>query len=519
MNSTLEEAVRPIGTNASSEGERNQGLRVAKLCVYLLILLCSASGNTLVILSVVLFRRMKTVPNMFIANLAACDFVTTVSSIPFDLAADELGYWPYGAVMCKLLWPLATFTTLAAVLTLLAISVDRYIALLYPLNIKYRITKRRFYIIMVIVYVVSAWAILPYMIFQEYQPGDGAGTLPQCGEEWPDFSYRKAYTVFLFCLQYGVPLPFMIFIYTKLGMVLFKNTKQMKAFSGGNKAKTNSGTPVFIRRIDSNAKTRTSEMLIKRTESTDSRTRSLNKRRQQNSKTVKMFLLIVTIFLFFMLPNQILWLLFDFGNSEYLLAHLDLIAFTCRAFTYTNSVLNAAIYGACNGSFRNAFACTLKCKCGHKHQRQHLLNVSVYRKDKVCNGRKISRNENANASRDDTGDTQASECKKTSPTKKTVNFLSPHPSDNCIVRDHKSRADNGIMVETNASSEVECCEEVFDSPPCDCEKSLIADDFTCESKIEGLLNQINSDVQSDLLGSDFKLDKADIDKDLRETIL
>ncbi|EDO42556.1 predicted protein, partial [Nematostella vectensis] len=284
------------------------------LCVYLLILLCSASGNTLVILSVVLFRRMKTVPNMFIANLAACDFVTTVSSIPFDLAADELGYWPYGAIMCKLLWPLATFTTVAAVLTLLAISVDRYIALLYPLNIKYRITKRRFYIIMVIVYVVSAWAILPYMIFQEYQPGDGAGTLPQCGEEWPDFSYRKAYTVFLFCLQYGVPLPLMIFIYTKLGM------------------------------------------------STDSRTRSLNKRRQQNSKTVKMFLLIVTIFLLFMLPNQILWLLFDFGNSEYLLAHLDLIAFTCRAFTYTNSVLNAAIYGACNGSFRNAFACTLKCK-------------------------------------------------------------------------------------------------------------------------------------------------------------
>lgn len=352
------------GNNSTLVLETNE-LGIIKMSVYLLIMLFSITGNTLVILSVLLFQRLKTVPNIFIANLAACDFITTVSSIPFDLGYEDLGYWPYGGFMCKVLWPLATFSTTAAVFTLLSISGDRYGALLHPLNFGNKITKKKCFVIIVLGYVLASVAVIPYIVFLKYhpQPADA----PQCSEEWPDLKYRKAYTVFLFSIQYAIPLPIMAYIYIRLGLLLYDSTRVVNKLSGEK-------TPLSAthdRKISQISNNSFSSSNINRTQ------RSIQRRKEQNEKTVKMFLLIVAIFLIFMLPNQILWILYDFGDPELLSTHIDVVAFICRAFTYTNSVLNAIIYGACNNSFRMAFKSILRCRCGKRHQRDLKRSLSI----------------------------------------------------------------------------------------------------------------------------------------------
>lgn len=360
MNSTHQQTANAMSSDENSNitvGFVNE-LRIIKMSVYLLIMFFSITGNTLVILSVLLFQRLKTVPNIFIANLAACDFVTTVSSIPFDLAYEELGYWPYGGLMCKALWPLATFSTTAAVFTLISISGDRYGALLHPLNFGNKITKKKCFVIIFLGYVFSAVAVVPYMVFLKYYPKPEYA--PQCGEEWPSFKYRKAYTVFLFSIQYAIPLPIMTYIYIRLGLLLYNSTRIANKLSG---EKTPLSSAAHNRKISQISNNSFSSSNMNR------RQKSIQRRKEQNEKTVKMFLLIVAIFLIFMLPNQILWILYDFGDPELLSTHIDLVAFICRAFTYTNSVLNAVIYGACNGSFRMAFKSILKCRCGKRHQR------------------------------------------------------------------------------------------------------------------------------------------------------
>ena len=340
--------------NATDETPSLVDLRVPRYCVFVPIFLFSVTGNTLVILTVVLLRKMKTVPMILTANLAACDLITTVSSITFDLPEYELGYWPYGGVLCKIIWPLATFSTNAAALTLVAISVDRYISIVRPLNLQYRITKGKCLKIIAFIHVVSALAVVPYVVILKYNESPEGAI---CDENWPDgYSLDKVYTVVLFVLQYGLPVIVMSTVYTWIGLKLCKNTGKAAELSAGKTKKSRTAT------------CSSGQALLQTT--ADKAVNSLQKRKRQNEKTAKMFLVIVVIFLTFMMPHQLLWLSYEYAShTKGFKRNQELIVFVCRAFTYANSVLNAIIYGVCNRNFRRGFLSIVKCQCSKAHQR------------------------------------------------------------------------------------------------------------------------------------------------------
>ena len=340
--------------NATDETPSLVDLRVPRYCVFVPIFLFSVTGNTLVILTVVLLRKMKTVPMILTANLAACDLITTVSSITFDLPEYELGYWPYGGVLCKIIWPLATFSTNAAALTLVAISVDRYISIICPLNLQYRITKGKCLKIIASIHIVSALAVVPYVVILKYNESPEGAI---CGENWPDgYSLDKVYTVVLFVLQYGLPVIVMSTVYTWIGLKLCKNTGKAAELSAGKTKRSRTAT------------CSSGQALLQTT--VDKAVNSLQKRKRQNEKTAKMFLVIVVIFLIFMMPHQLLWLSYEYAShTKGFKRNQELIVFVCRAFTYANSVLNAIIYGVCIRNFRRGFLSIVKCQCSKAQQR------------------------------------------------------------------------------------------------------------------------------------------------------
>jgi len=342
--------------NATTETPPAVDLRVARYCVFGPIFLFSVTGNTLVMLTVLLLRKMKTVPMIFIANLAACDLTTTISSIAFDLPLDELGYWPYGAVLCKIIYPLATFSTNAAALTLVAISIDRYFSIICPLNLRYRITRGKCLKMILAIYCVSALAVAPYAAFLKLKSVDGALS---CEEDWPEgYFFDKIYTVILFVLQYGLPLIIMSVIYARIGLKLCKNTGKAAALSTGQS------------RYRARVITRPGQKL--QHSASDAAASSILKRKRQNEKTAKMFLFVVVIFLVFMMPHQLLWLSYDYSSHTQAFKDNEaVIVLVCRAFTYANSVLNPIIYGVCNGNFRRGCLSIVKCQCSKASQRNH----------------------------------------------------------------------------------------------------------------------------------------------------
>ncbi len=99
---------------------------VVLLCFfYGLISVTAAVGNTLVIYVVVVSRRMHTVTNYYIANLALADVTIALFAVPFQFWAALLQRWDLPAFMCKFCPTVALFSVNISIFTLVAIALDR----------------------------------------------------------------------------------------------------------------------------------------------------------------------------------------------------------------------------------------------------------------------------------------------------------------------------------------------------------------------------------------------------------
>lgn len=71
--------------------------------LYATILLLAVIGNFLVIITLVQNRRMRTITNVFLLNLAVSDILLGVLCMPFTLIGALLRDFVFGEVMCKVL--------------------------------------------------------------------------------------------------------------------------------------------------------------------------------------------------------------------------------------------------------------------------------------------------------------------------------------------------------------------------------------------------------------------------------
>jgi cholecystokinin A receptor len=71
--------------------------------LYSVIFLLAVIGNSLVILTLVQNKRMRTITNLFLLNLAVSDLFLGVFCMPFTLVGMLLRDFIFGQLMCKLL--------------------------------------------------------------------------------------------------------------------------------------------------------------------------------------------------------------------------------------------------------------------------------------------------------------------------------------------------------------------------------------------------------------------------------
>lgn len=322
--------------------------KTVKIIFYLVILLSSTFGNTMVAYIICTTRKMRKSSNYLILNLAICDTLTPIISIPFDFILEENGYvWFYGGFMCKVLWPAATMTSTASALTLAVIALDRYRLIMHPF--KPRLTSRVIHLAIVCTYVFAMSLVTPYVAMLELKDG-------MCGEGWPDFKYRQGYTLALFLVQYGLPLPFMVIMYVLALRNLYQSTRRTSLMQ-------NTFINQGINGIDNHCNTKKKHKY----------TLSQVKEKEANKRATIMFVIVVTVFTIFMLPNQIIWLWVDFGKGMST-PGFERAMIICWLFTYSNSVFNPVIFTVFNRDFRNGFKRIFTSKCRRKSRRH--MNVS-----------------------------------------------------------------------------------------------------------------------------------------------
>lgn len=72
------------------------------ISLYSTIFMLSVLGNTLVILTLAQNKRMRTVTNVFLLNLAVSDLLLGVFCMPFTLIGSLLRNFIFGEAMCRM---------------------------------------------------------------------------------------------------------------------------------------------------------------------------------------------------------------------------------------------------------------------------------------------------------------------------------------------------------------------------------------------------------------------------------
>ncbi|CAH1635702.1 unnamed protein product [Spodoptera littoralis] len=199
-------------------------VQLAWFMVFAIMLLLAVLGNTLVIWIVLAHRRMRTVTNCFLVNLAFADLLmATLNGAPnfiFLVTAD----WPFGSVTCTASNFTANLTVSAGVFTLVAITVDRYVAIVKPLQ--HRLSRRVARAALFTVWCASALLALPSLLYSDtYKKQYVNGDREICFIKWPDGSYPSSrtdyvYNLLFLAVTYVVPMSVMVWAYARMSAAL-----------------------------------------------------------------------------------------------------------------------------------------------------------------------------------------------------------------------------------------------------------------------------------------------------------
>ncbi|XP_063377184.1 RYamide receptor-like [Cydia fagiglandana] len=188
------------------------------LFMYSAVFVVALVGNGLVCFVVQTSPRMKTVTNYFIVNLAVGDILMTLFCVPFSFVSMlVLRYWPFGAVMCKVVNYSQAVSVLVSAYTLLAISIDRYMAIMRPL--KPRLGKATAKLVVAGVWCGALATAAPIPIVSNLQRPSlwhEACEIDVCGELWASAEQSSQYTCALLALQFALPLCALVCTYARI---------------------------------------------------------------------------------------------------------------------------------------------------------------------------------------------------------------------------------------------------------------------------------------------------------------
>ena len=298
--------------------------------IYVVIIILSVVGNSLLVLVIRRIRRFHTPTHFLIINLCVADLTITLFSTAYSAYVtinDGIQWWGgfSGVAACKLLIFIQGVSITCSIFTLVFLAVDRFCAVVLPLRRlnTLRVVKGR----IAVTWIASAIVVSPMLYAMKVGKHSGRYI---CYENWnPVFDHKKArkeYELAYFGLSYVLPLLVIAVLYSRAMQRL------------------------WFRRIPGNVTAANEEIALK-----------------SRKKVLRMLVAIVTVFAFCWLPLQILRLLVVFPPKSMKCPLPNIVVFLFFTFGFANSALNPAICFAFNKDYRIGARSLLPYPCGKRN--------------------------------------------------------------------------------------------------------------------------------------------------------
>ncbi|XP_010772012.1 alpha-1A adrenergic receptor-like [Notothenia coriiceps] len=339
--------------NCSSSSQHE--VEVAKMVVLGMVLLVfivfGVLGNILVILSVLFHHHWRSVTHYFIANLAAADLLLSSAVMPFSATSEALGRWVFGRFFCSVWAALDVLCCTASILSLCVISIDRYLAVSYPLRYPAIATGRRGLTAVAALWVLSAAiSVGPLFGWKEPEPEDE--TVCRITEE-------PVYALFSALGSFYIPLAIILAMYCRVYTVAKRKNATLRK-SGTGEGVEAEGVTLRIHRGNAaqTEKQEENKGTVARKRTTFSLPKMLRFSREE--KAAKTLGIVVGCFILCWLP---FFLVLPIGSIFPSCKPSETIFKITFWLGYLNSCLNPIIYPCFSREFKKAFQNVLRGRC------------------------------------------------------------------------------------------------------------------------------------------------------------
>ncbi|KAG9259625.1 tachykinin receptor 3a [Astyanax mexicanus] len=184
---------------------------------YSTILGVAVFGNLVVMWIILAHKRMRTVTNYFLLNLAFSDASMAAFNTLVNFVYATHGDWYFGEAYCKFHNFFPVTSVFASIYSMTAIAVDRYMAIIHPLKPHLSATATK--VVIVFIWVLAVVLAFPLCFFSTIRK------LPKrtlCYVAWPRSSEDSfMYHIIVTALVYMLPLVVMGITYTIVGVTLW----------------------------------------------------------------------------------------------------------------------------------------------------------------------------------------------------------------------------------------------------------------------------------------------------------
>jgi hypothetical protein len=258
------------------KSEVPEWLKLSFALLYIVLFFVGLIGNLIVIYFVLFYKRMQTMTNKFITNLSLADLLVICVCIPVTVSNYFSDQWLFGEFMCRItpfiqgILLLQNFSDLSifvnifcfnehkgvalsvSVLTLTAISIDRYFIIYKPIKARSICTNRRIRFVLIMIWLLSCIIMSPLVFVFKYEEltidisYSGLSdtiVIRKCYEKWVNQQAKIIYELFLIFVLFLGPAAFMAYAYRKIAQTLWFAEKNSSVLLHANSEANNRSRP------------------------------------------------------------------------------------------------------------------------------------------------------------------------------------------------------------------------------------------------------------------------------------
>ncbi|KAL1518310.1 hypothetical protein ABEB36_001952 [Hypothenemus hampei] len=205
--------------------EPDKSLHLLLGMVYVFFFVASMIGNGLVLWIFTTAKSLRTASNMFVVNLAFCDFLMMLKAPVFLYNSFHYGF-ALGHMGCQIFAGMGSLSGIGAGMTNACIAYDRYTTITKPFDGKITRTKALIMILFIWFYTIP-WTIMPILeVWGRFVP---EGFLTACSFDYLTRTFdNRLFVGAIFTFSYVLPMLMIIYFYSQIVSKVFSHEKALR---------------------------------------------------------------------------------------------------------------------------------------------------------------------------------------------------------------------------------------------------------------------------------------------------